>query len=327
VIGRGRCRGGVWLLVWLAMAGCTRSGRTPEESAPPPSLVVSAARVVVAPLTVTVTLAGTTVAAERLIVRAPAAGFLSDLTVQPGDSVTRGQLLARLTTREDAAARAGARIAAHLDAADSAAVAQAVGRYATAPALPLSAPQGGVVAQRLASDGQFVNEFDPVVEMVNPASLAVEAEAPLGVLGALRVGQAVTLTSAALARPVAGRVAAILPSAAASSETVPVRIAVLGGARALAATGIAVQAVVVTAAVPDALVIPRAALFVNPADDTNYVFVAGADGRAHRRVIVTGLREATRVQVLRGLGAGELVITSGGYALSDGLAVRALVGR
>jgi multidrug efflux pump subunit AcrA (membrane-fusion protein) len=49
--------------------------------------------------------------------------------------------------------------------------------------------------------------------------------------------------------------------------------------------------------------------------------VAGADGRAHRTPISIGIRDGGEVQVTSGLKAGELVITSGGYALADGLRV------
>jgi len=39
-----------------------------------------------------------------------------------------------------------------------------------------------------------------------------------------------------------------------------------------------------------------------------------------------GLRDRDRVQVTDGIKVGDLVITSGGYALSDGLGVRVAQG-
>jgi len=41
--------------------------------------------------------------------------------------------------------------------------------------------------------------------------------------------------------------------------------------------------------------------------------------------VATGIRTPAEVQVTQGLKPGDLVITSGGYALSDGLEVRATV--
>ena len=49
----------------------------------------------------------------------------------------------------------------------------------------------------------------------------------------------------------------------------------------------------------------------------------GANNRAHRTVVAAGIRTPGEVQVTQGLKPGDLVITSGGYALSDGLEVRA----
>jgi multidrug efflux pump subunit AcrA (membrane-fusion protein) len=48
----------------------------------------------------------------------------------------------------------------------------------------------------------------------------------------------------------------------------------------------------------------------------------GKDDRAHRVPITLGIRNRDQVQVTAGLAPGDLVITSGGYALSDGLKVR-----
>jgi membrane fusion protein (multidrug efflux system) len=72
-------------------------------------------------------------------------------------------------------------------------------------------------------------------------------------------------------------------------------------------------------------VIPAAALFQDAARNNFYVFTVGSDGRAHRTVVATGIHTAAEVEVTQGLKAGDLVITSGGYALSDGLEVRAAV--
>jgi membrane fusion protein (multidrug efflux system) len=56
--------------------------------------------------------------------------------------------------------------------------------------------------------------------------------------------------------------------------------------------------------------------------DRYHVFVVGADGRAHRVEVALAIRQNGRVQVASGIKAGDQVITSGGYALSDGLRVK-----
>ena len=73
---------------------------------------------------------------------------------------------------------------------------------------------------------------------------------------------------------------------------------------------------------PNSLVIPEAALFEDAGSGTNYVFVRDAAGRARRTTVTVGIRSNNRVQILAGLEQGEMVATSGGYALSDGLKVK-----
>jgi multidrug efflux pump subunit AcrA (membrane-fusion protein) len=76
---------------------------------------------------------------------------------------------------------------------------------------------------------------------------------------------------------------------------------------------------------PVAIGIPAAALFEDAGNDTFYVFVAGPDGRAHRINVTVGIHNSGQVQITSGLKAGQLVITSGGYALSDGLKIQVTV--
>ena len=94
------------------------------------------------------------------------------------------------------------------------------------------------------------------------------------------------------------------------------------GPERIAEAGAPVEVRVETASAPDAVVIPSAALFQDPGADKYHVFVIGADDRAHRTQVTLGLRDPERVQVIAGVKAGEEVVTSGGYALSDGLEVR-----
>jgi len=97
------------------------------------------------------------------------------------------------------------------------------------------------------------------------------------------------------------------------------------GPKRISEIGAAVEVHVTTNSVPAAIVIPAAALFQDAERHKFYVFTIGDNGRAHRTNVVTGIRAANEIQVTQGLKPGELVITSGGYALSDGLHVRASI--
>ena len=121
------------------------------------------------------------------------------------------------------------------------------------------------------------------------------------------------------------RVAALMPNFDTASQTSSARTDFTGPGR-IAEASAPVEVRIVTASVPDAIVIPVAALFQDQGADRYHVFIIGADGRAHRTDIKVGLRNRDRVQVTAGVNAGDRVVTSGGYALSDGLAVRVAQG-
>jgi multidrug efflux pump subunit AcrA (membrane-fusion protein) len=115
------------------------------------------------------------------------------------------------------------------------------------------------------------------------------------------------------------RIGAILPTFNTGSATSPTRIEFTGDDR-ITEAGAPAEANVITQSVPDAIVMPAAALFQDDAG-TFHVFIVGKDQRAHRVPITLGIRNPDQVQVTSGVQPGDTVITSGGYALSDGLKV------
>ena len=68
--------------------------------------------------------------------------------------------------------------------------------------------------------------------------------------------------------------------------------------------------------IPDALVIPAAALLTGR-DGTTSVMVVGADNRAHQKNVSVGIRQGDQVQITEGLQAGDRVVASGAYGLPD----------
>lgn len=68
--------------------------------------------------------------------------------------------------------------------------------------------------------------------------------------------------------------------------------------------------------IPDAVVVPSAAVQSGQAGD--YVFVVGPDGRAQQRPVQTGARAGDFVQIARGVRAGEPVVTEGQLRLYPG---------
>jgi len=310
------------------IAGCGGAKKGDGESAaqPNPVLLVSAARAEVHPMTSELRLLGKTVAMRHVIIRAPTAGRVTEMKLASGDSVRKGQIVAHVVNREIEAAEAGLEVARKIDPQDAAALSASVGRYNHSAGIPVVAPESGVVSQPPVTSGQMVADLDTLVDLIDPASLYVDTSVPLSQLSLVRPGMAATVTTPF--RPgveFPARVAAILPNFDAASASSAVRTDFTGAER-IAEAGAPVEVRVEVASAPDAIVVPAAALFQDQGADRYHVFVIGADGRAHRTDIKAGLRDRDLVQVTAGIKAGDLVVTSGGYALSDGLGVRVAQG-
>jgi len=310
------------------IAGCGGAKKAGDEGAaqPHPVLLVSAARAEVHPMTSELRLLGKTVATRHVIIRAPTAGRVMGMKLASGDWVRKGQIVAQVVNREIEAAQAGLEVARKIDSQDAAALSASVGRYNRSAGIAVVAPESGVVSQPPVTSGQMVAELDPLADLIDPADLYVDTSVPVNQLSLVRPGMAATVTTPL--RPgieFPARVAAILPNFDASSASSSVRTDFTGAQR-IPQAGAPVEVRIEIASAPDAIVVPAAALFQDQGEGRYHVFVIGADGRAHRTDIRVGLRDRELVQVTAGIKAGDLIATSGGYALSDGLSVRVAQG-
>jgi len=237
-------------------------------------------------------------------------------------------VVAHVINREVEAAEAGLAVARKIDPQDASALSASVERYdrTRSEGIPVVAPDSGIVSQPSVTSGQMVADLDTLVDLIDPKSLYVDTSVPLSQLSLVKPGMAATVTTPF--RPgieFPARVDAILPNFDAASATSSARTDFTGTERIVEA-GAPVEVRIQTASAPDAIVVPAAALFQDQGVDRYHVFVVGADGRAHRTNIKIGLRDRDLVQVTDGIKVGDLVVTSGGYALSDGLGVRVAQG-
>jgi multidrug efflux pump subunit AcrA (membrane-fusion protein) len=311
-------------IIALVAAGCHSGPSDDEDNAGEPSAItmaVSGARVAVKPMRSELRLLGETVARRHISLRAPAAGRVIGLNIQTGDRVRRGEVVAHLLSREVEAAENGLAVARQIDPADAPSLTDSVKRYAHGAGVPVTIPEDAIVAQRMVSPGQVVADLDQLADLIDPRSIFVDAAVPVNELAAIRTGMEAVVTSPlhpGLDFP--AQVAGISPSFSQTGATSPARIEFTGRER-IDESGAPVEVTITIKSVPDATVIPAASLFEDAADDRFYIFVAGNDGRARRKTVTIGMRSPAEVQITSGVRGGQIVITSGGYALSDGLKV------
>lgn len=334
------CSNGMALVLAVALlAACQgEAGETPEAvAAPPPVIAVEA-------LSIASDGTGSGVRASGLVAykRETTLGFavpgqIETLTVDAGDRVAAGQVIATLrrTTvgadeAEGALARqtaqqtfdrvsrlfeAGAASQADLDNARLA-------LERTRERVSIVAAAGGIVLQRQAEPGQTVSAGQPVVTIgENRAGLIVRASMTPAEVAQIQVGDSAAVSIEARP-PVTGTIARIAPRGSMSGTfEVEVALPAADGLRAgeVAEVGIAVRTE--ETAAPSYFTIPAIAL-IDARADQGAVFVIDAEGKARRRAVETGGVTDRGVSILKGLSVGDRVITRGASMVRDGDAVR-----
>jgi membrane fusion protein (multidrug efflux system) len=180
------------------------------------------------------------------------------------------------------------------------------------------APFAGVVGQRYVSLGDYVTNTTRLASLhtVNPQRASFQV--PERFARSLSPGQAVTFRVAAIAgRDFIGQVDFVDPVVQLPGRTILVKARV-PNPRRLLQPGMFIEARLVTAVRPNAVVIPEDA--VVPAEGTNAVW-AVVEGKADRRQVSLGVRTPGFVEVTDGVKAGEQVVVGGLELLAPGAPV------
>src|SRR5437763_2084214 len=182
------------------------------------------------------------------------------------------------------------------------------------------APFAGAVGQRYVSLGDYVTNSTKLVSLhtVNPQRAAFQV--PERFARDLKSGQAVSFRVAAIAgRDFIGQVDFVDPIAPLPGRTILVKARVPNQQRLLQ-PGMFIEARLVTAVRPNAIVIPEDA--VVPLQGANVVWVV-SDGKAERRSATLGVRTPGFVEVTTGVDAGAQVVVGGLELLAPGAPVQA----
>ncbi len=184
------------------------------------------------------------------------------------------------------------------------------------------APFAGVAGQRFVSVGDYVTTSTRLVTLQTVTPQRAAFQVPERYAQALRPGQKVTFRVGAIpGRDFVGEVDFVDPVVQLPGRTILVKAGVPNPQRLLQ-PGMFIQARLVTAVRPNAVVIPEDA--VVPLQGTNVVW-AVKDGKADRRTVVLGVRTPGFVEVLSGLDAGTQVVVGGLELLAPGAPVMARV--
>ncbi len=184
----------------------------------------------------------------------------------------------------------------------------------------LRSPIDGVVTDRPLFPGETAAAGSTVVTIMDTSSLLAKLHLAQSSAQKLKLGHKAEITVPGVEAPVEATVSLISPALDPGSTTVEVWLK-LPNKQGLLKVGTPVHAVILGATIREAMQIPASAI-VPSSDGGTSVMVIAADGTAHRKAVTVGIRTPEKVQILTGLDAGDMVITTGGYGLDNGTKVK-----
>jgi HlyD family secretion protein len=185
----------------------------------------------------------------------------------------------------------------------------------------IASPIDGIVADRPLYEGETANAGMPLMTIVNISDVVARANLPAEVLRFIKIGNRAEIKAPDSSGEATGKVTVVSPALNPGSTTAEVWIQTSNPGERMH-PGATVQVSILAETVPEALVIPASAILPSSEGHADSVLVAGPDSLAHSRQVEIGIREGDKVQILKGLAAGDRVVTVGGFSIQDGARIR-----
>jgi membrane fusion protein (multidrug efflux system) len=181
------------------------------------------------------------------------------------------------------------------------------------------APYSGILGFRQVSPGTLLTNNTPITTLDDISIIKLDFSIPETHINDIQPGFRIIAHSDAFPeREFSGEIRTIGSRVDPVTRAVLVR-AIVPNAERLLRPGMLLTVKIVTDE-RMGLVISENAL-IQTGEET-YVFMAGTDGLAHKRPVITGARRYDNVEVIEGLEEGEMIITEGAFKLRDGVPYR-----
>jgi membrane fusion protein (multidrug efflux system) len=300
-----------------------------------------------------VTASGSARAVNGADLAAEIGGVVDQISFQSGQTVTAGTVLLRLRPNDDDAKLAQLQAAAELDAVNLArdqkqlaargvaqsvvdsdaanlkvARAQVAAQQAVMAEKIVRAPFAGRLGVRQVDIGQYIAAGTTVVTLQQLDPMFVDYYVPQQALAQIKVGGKVEITADGYpGRTFAGTVLAVGAKVDASSRMLQVRATVPNADGALL-PGMYVNVSTEAGASEQLVTVPSAAVAYNPYGSLVYILADGKDAQgrdqktARQQFVTTGAARGDQVSILKGVAAGDIVVTAGQLKLHNGSAVK-----
>lgn len=305
------------------------------------------------PWQATLTAVGSLTASEGADLQLETSGVIEEVPFESGRDVTAGTLLLRLRPDNNDALLLQLQATADLDEITyrrdlkqlrlqgvaqatvdtdagtlKAARAQVVAQQALNLEKTVRAPFAGRLGIRQINLGQYIAAGTTIVTLQALDPMFIDFYLPQQAIGQIAVGQAVEVTVDAYSgRTFPGTVSSLNSHVDSASRMLEVRATVPNPDRALL-PGMFATAVAANGPARPLITVPGTAIAYNPYGSLVFVVHDGKDGKGRPQKIVrqqfvtTGAQRGDQVSVIKGLAAGDIVVTAGQLKLSNGGAVK-----
>ncbi len=341
------CAGSITIFVGLS--ACNRSGGQTTPPPPTPPTEVRTTHLMQGPITRSIVLPAQVIPFQEATLYAKVSGYLKTISVDKGDKVKAGEVLARMEIPELAAAKA--RQQAELQAASSDyerlqkalartpdlvvpdTVDQAKGRFEVAEAslaqsetllgyATITAPFAGIITQRYVDPGALIqanNASSAIVSLMDFSTVRLQVAVPEIEAAKVSVGQPVRVTTDNLpGRQFDGKVTRFTYALDTTNRTMLAE-AILQNQDLALRPGMLVTVKLGIERKEQAPLMPEEALVTERSNTFAYVV---ADGKAAKRAIKVGFNDGQNVEVLDGLKGSDAIALPGKAKLSDGQPIR-----
>ncbi len=334
-------------LILICVTGCDSSESIAQsENGPNQTRAVKVSVVEVKPVPIRdiLILPGQTEAFHDILVPADTSGRVEWIGPKEGDTVKKGQLLARIevASLEAALNRAEAafKLAEELyqrrrklfdrkiinqEELDRSLTERTLARANLRQARVehdrgfLKSPVSGIINHLFVDEGEFVERGKPVTDMVNVDKIKINVNVPELDVRYLSPRQKATVTIDAFPdRRLPGIVDFIAFKADPATKTFLVRILITNPDHDIR-PGMIARVAFLRRVIPDALVSPLFAIVDKGGERLLFI---EKDGVAHARTVSIGVIEGDRVQITKGLDPGDHLIVTGQTEVEEGMKVQ-----
>lgn len=187
----------------------------------------------------------------------------------------------------------------------------------------IRAPFAGIIIREHTEVGEWLEVGSPVVDLLSQRELEVSLQLPERYFGRIRLNTPARITFEALPqRRFEGTVSAVIPNADIQARTFPLKVRFRNTSDKIG-IGMLAQVELPVGEASQSIIVPKDAVVLQGTE--RIVFIIDENGSVRRRAVSTGSGVGQWVEVTEGIQAGERVVTRGNERLQEGQQVVAQI--